>query len=63
MAAAENTAEDNNGDDGPRCVFDERISTLRCRDEGDFRRIRSSIEQLAGEISVRMRRSIRSLIR
>ena len=54
-AAAEGTAEDSGdgGGGGPRCVFDERISTLRCRDEGDFRRIRSSIQQLAGEISVR----------
>ena len=50
----EGTAEDSGeGGGGPRCVFDERISTLRCRDEGDFRRIRSSIQQLAGEIFVR----------
>ena len=50
--AAENAAAEANDGGGPRCIFDERISTLRCRDEGDFRRIRSSVEQLAGEISV-----------
>ena len=51
--AAESTAEDNDGGGPARCIFDERISTLRCRDEGDFRRITSSIDQLADEISVR----------
>ncbi len=34
------------------CAFDDRIATLRCRDEKDFRRVRSSIEQLAEDIKV-----------
>ena len=59
--AAENAADDNGGG-GPRCIFDERISTLRCRDEGDFRRITSSIEQLAEEISVRIELFIYQLL-
>ena len=49
MAAPEDSREDGGG---PRCIFDERIATLRCRDEGDFARIRASVEQLDEEISV-----------
>ena len=60
MAAAVDSGEDGGG---PRCIFDERIATLRCRDEADFARIRASVEQLEDEISVRAEEANRNPMR
>jgi hypothetical protein len=45
-------AEEEEEDGDPSCIFDDRINTLRCRDEKDFRRVRSSIHMLSAEIKV-----------